>query len=137
MIRSKELRLDNWLNVKVDTDGTMLPYRVSGLLPPDDGRIYFEGMLNLAINPEEDCEGIPLTREVLYSVPFETLSVGSRDTSYWQPYKPDIDFTLTWYVSDGRIEWEGRTIQFVHELQNIYLDITKDELNVDLSYDYH
>lgn len=75
-------------------------------------------------------EPIPLTPEILENVPFETLYVGSRETTYWQQHKPDIDFVLTWYVKDGRIEWKGRKIQYVHELQNLYFALAGEELDI-------
>jgi len=133
MITPNEIRLGNWLGN--DKGGWNWSNRKIGYVESisKDGINDWQDMGASGRMKWEDLYGIKLTPDILEDNGFETLSVGSWYTSYWQQYKPDIDFILNWYTSDGRIDYEEKIIiKYVHQLQNLYFVLIGEELKIEL-----
>lgn len=132
MINTKELRLGNWV-YKVDSNGNKTPKKVFSIQ---------EEYVSLEKQRGNPCyrtlvEPIQLTQNILADSGFEFIN-----NEY---YVLDLKNNLAIGFIDGRvlmflIDGEGnlgykvmcttRIISYVHELQNLYYDLTGNELNI-------
>jgi len=84
---------------------------------------------------EEDIEGITLTPTLLSQLGF-VYSGGTNE--YQFILNDDAVLTVNPHIAGGysiqlcvKGQWCGRPVQTLHELQNLYLDLTGKEMNID------
>ena len=133
MIKVSDLCIGNWV---YDGDGTQFPMWVQAI---GDDYVYlnFEGS---AADPwettPEELEGIPLTEELM-------TDNGFRFNGVWW-YKHEANYVLDVSVGLAYVQiekWADSSIhsrctchgvRFVHELQNLFWNMTKQQLNIKL-----
>ena len=125
MIKTTELRIGNWV---YDGKRTQFPMFIQTVaydyvyldFPGNEGDVFE--------SESKELEGIPITPDILVDSGFENLG--------WCFTHEDLDLRLI--KQDWG--WEflcvtipiGKPIHFVHELQNIFYDLTKKALNIKL-----
>lgn len=133
MIKPEELRLGNWV---YDGDKTKFPMYVQTIgedyvylnFPENEGDVW-------ETSPEE-LQGIPLSEELLEKMGFY------RNKLWWRKqdkgYAVDVSVGLAYVQiekwSDSRIHSRCTChgVRFVHELQNLFWNITKQQLKIEL-----
>lgn len=116
MINPKELRLGSFINEIGTDDKTRYLIRIN--LP----------MLQAAIEHPDVFEPIPLTAETLEMCGFGVV----KDTTLWAKQNfylrkylmPDNHFYFSYK------DYKSTTIQYLHQLQNLYFALTGEELEV-------
>lgn len=126
MINTKDLMLGNWVYDGERTRFPMFIITIGG----DYVSLDFEGREgDIWESTPEDLHGIPLTDKILIDAGFASNG--------WYCWHNDFPLAMT---SDGE-EWEllydgtrrvGEPIKYVHELQNVFYNLTKKQLNVNL-----
>ena len=127
MIDNKELRVGNWVYLGDKTLFPMFIVSVSG-----DKDVTLDFKVNEGMPWEANADylvGIPLTVELLTDAGFS-----SNGWFYWYNGFP---FTLTPSESGWHLCYECRSIidkpiKFVHELQNVFYALMKEELKFNL-----
>jgi hypothetical protein len=131
-IKSTELRIGNWfLNPKNEIE------QVYGLLNSIQGE-FINPVMDYSIEQldgynESECNPIPLTPKILIN----NCGFIKRDVWYSiQPELLNIEYRLIdfngWIFSIGfyRQNNEITNINYLHELQNLYFDISHEELKI-------
>jgi hypothetical protein len=132
MIRPEDLRIGNWALFPIGKNGT--PKKVTARTIVEQCQADMARAVYL--------KPIPLTEEILVKAGFER-----RDSSTCTQWHIGINeithdwlFSLTWLerpdlinAPDAPFFLNGRfTIHFVHDLQNLYYALTKQELQIEL-----
>jgi hypothetical protein len=131
MINANELRFGNW----VQTGGIQSVIDELG-----DTLCHLEG--NMIPNRYDQIEPIPLSPEILSKCGFEVYRNDHQYTFYGN-HGDDSDFFLefNWMRRDEgyipmikSVEFEviGSSIQYLHQLQNLYFALTGNELEIKL-----
>lgn len=132
MIERHELRLNNSIS---STYHNGLITEINSLFP-DSLRLWANPLANYKYS---DIEPIPLTAEILTKLGFEVIDDNPKKKPH---YEGDIlfkicDFEFTNSQIDGFRCYEingGNTIyKYVHQLQNLYQDLTGNVLDVNLT----
>lgn len=134
MIDVKDLRIGNWV---YDGERTQFPMFVR-TIGEDYVYLDFEGNEgDLWESTLDDVSGIPITEELLEKIKFERSDMGT-----WQLVKDHrhIGYHLpSGFVAMERYEDSGcvsrstcLNVRYVHELQNLYRCIVRDELQISL-----
>lgn len=124
MIQANELRIGNWLN--------------------HHGKFPFQMTLSefydlqSGVRSLEYTQPIPLTPEILEKAGFE--ETGEGEDQFFHKEEKLFGLSRRWDISIEGKEyshiWDGsftgRTIKYVHELQNLYFALTGTELNINL-----
>ena len=121
--------LGNWV---FDGNHTKFPMQITSL---SEGYVTMSFPSNEGMDWEskpEDLMGIPLTDELL-----EKCGLRSVDSMWEHPdysFEMDYDFEKDVYIpSYNWVEYYiGHPIKFLHELQNLFWNITKQQLNIKL-----
>ncbi|HJH64754.1 MAG TPA: hypothetical protein OIM59_09030 [Bacteroides mediterraneensis] len=132
MINTKELRLGNWV-YKVDSNGNKTQKKVFSIQ---------ENYVSLEKQRGNPCyktlvEPIQLTEDILVNSGFEYV----KNRYYALDLKNNlaigfIDGRVLMFLIDGegdlgfKVMRSTRIISYVHELQNLYYDLTGNELNI-------
>lgn len=109
----------------------LTPYLPYGITPSTAqnkcGLVIFEN--NKGGFDIDSCKGIPLTPEWLIKFGFISERTGIYKEQ-WLLYKKD-DLTLHWRNEFCEFGWvESIEIKYVHQLQNLYLSLTQQELTI-------
>lgn len=129
MIKANELRIGNWVS---DPDRALLDQNHGYRQITDiksNGWCHHAYKNGHSGNKYEYLESIKLTDEIFDKAGFETTK-----GFYWHPKmtlcikKGSGDFWLVKSQNHDPIT----AIQFVHQLQNLFLDVTGEELNIEL-----
>lgn len=131
MIAASDLRVGNWV---YDGEHTQFPMFIVGI-GKDYVYLDFDGNEgDLWESTPDDVEGIPLTEELLEKIGFTYNGV------WWR--KQDAEYAVDVSVAMAYVQiekWANGSmlsrctchgLRFVHELQNLFRDITKQELEV-------
>jgi hypothetical protein len=87
----------------------------------DDGRVSMKNDLS-------NISGLPLTEELLLKMGF--IKKAGRDGWNFTKNKFELGITSTFFLQFGIDTRSSVAIYFVHQLQNIYFDLTNEELTV-------
>jgi hypothetical protein len=120
MIDIKELRIGNYVFPKNSSGAKSVKGVVFAI---DDYLVSVEGNHN-----QYDyhlLEPIPLTEELLFKCGFEKKPFGSTTVYYNPLIELDAHFRL------NRVDYNIQ-VQSLHQLQNLYFDLTGQEIEVDL-----
>lgn len=133
MIDVRDLRVGNWV---YDGERTQFPMYVQTI---GEDYVYLDFPQNegdLWESTPEELQGIPLTEELLEKIGFY------RNELWWRKqdkgYAVDVSVGLAYVQiekwSDSRIHSRCTChgVRFVHELQNLFWNITKQQLKVNL-----
>lgn len=132
MIEPKELRIGNWVNV-ITKDN---PVQIDGIKRQKvkDG-YYYSVLIDGEYYLPENLNGIPLTPKILEKCGFE-----NKHAEYCEHYKKDK--ILIEIIPDGtyqaRLEYDSShslwliELASLHQLQNLYLDLTGEEIEINL-----
>ena len=133
MIQVQDLCVGNWV---YDGERTQFPMQVVGI---GSDYVYLDFPQNegdLWESTPEELQGIPLTEELLEKMGFY------RNELWWRKhdkgYVVDVSVGLAYVQiekwSDSRIHSRctSHGVRFVHELQNLFWNITKQQLKVNL-----
>lgn len=134
MIPIKELTVGSWV---YDGDKTQFPMYVCSVMHDGYVTLDFKGNEGMPWDSNaKDLEGIPLTEELLEKIGFY------RNELWWRKqdkgYAVDVSVGLAYVQiekwSDSRIHSRCTChgVRFVHELQNLFWNITKQQLKVKL-----
>lgn len=123
MIDARELRIGNWISGKNDPYMKVVSINVSG-----DVELRFNGVDSDYGDwhyEEGDLHGIPLSTEILVVAGF------SRDGNHW--YHRNLSLPVQKTISGGEMVLVPNplyclSIEFVHQLQNLYYSLTGQEL---------
>lgn len=133
MIDIRDLAIGNWV---YDGDRTQFPMYVIGL---DINDVYLNFESNegdVWESSYEDLCGIPLTEELLEKMGFYLNKLWWR--KHEEGYVVDVSVGLAYVQiekwANGRIHSRCTChgVRFVHELQNLFWNITKQELKIKL-----
>lgn len=134
MMTTSDLRIGNWVH---ESECTRYPMYVH-TIGEDYVYLNFDGNEGdvFECKPEE-LQGIPITEELLEKMGFSREIIG-----FWRKqeegYIVDVNVGLAYIQIE---KWAGGRIhsrctcyglRFVHELQNLYWDLTKQELKIKL-----
>ncbi len=126
MIKANELRIGNYV------------FDISSNRINEIDRITADHFVCIATGRDLECEPIPLTEEIL-------LNIGFKKSKY--EHVADKDFDCDMFVinalpnceyfclKDGKLFSNGdlsKSIDYVHQLQNLYFALTGKELKVNL-----
>lgn len=133
-MKSLELRVGNWVDIKADTEGTLLPDVVTGILA--DGRIFAKSYLDIAIN-DEDIHFIEISDDILEMAGFSPCETGIQYTTYRKDEISIVKDSRGYYIcwEDGRessISIIGEPFQYLHQLQNVMLILAGQEIKIEL-----
>lgn len=129
MIPVQDLCIGNWV---YDGKGTQFPMFIRAI-GEDYVYLDFEGNEgDLWESKPEDLNGIPLNEELLKKCGLR--SAGSMWEHPDYSFEVDYDFEKDVYIpSYNWVEYHiGHLIKFLHELQNLFWNITKQQLNIKL-----
>jgi hypothetical protein len=112
MIKANELRIGNW--IKDLTTGEVFQVHRETF-------VFIEGI-------EDQYEPIPLTPEIFLSCGF--IEGAMLDNSFISNELPFDLIEGHYYLRNGEIDNFSRPIDFLHQLQNINLDLTGEELEI-------
>ena len=129
MIDIRDLTIGNWV---FDGNHTKFPMQITSL---SEGYVTMSFPSNEGMDWEskpEDLMGIPLTDELLEKCGLR--SVGSMWEHPDYSFEMDYDFEKDVYIpSYNWVEYYiGHPIKFLHELQNLFWNITKKQLKIKL-----
>lgn len=145
MIAARDLCIGNWV---YDGERTQFPMFIRAI-GEDYVYLDFEGNEgDLWESKPEDLQGIPLTPELLEKMGAEKVSSKKNDTTLMRLCSYTLTTSLNlWIVFEGNadIRTEVRyntpqlvnmgtsySVHYLHELQNLFWNITKQELKVNL-----
>ena len=126
MIKANELRIGNWVNY-ID---------INGLNP---AQIEIEDFINLKEDGEKDFafSPIPLTPEILEKCGFEKELFEMSGCEVWhvpntlwriaRSYRDENEYKL-WHERISPPTWNLKTLEYLHELQNIIYALTGKEI---------
>jgi hypothetical protein len=133
MIKANELRIGNLVLGRFG--GDVFPREVIGI---DNSTVYFtEGFENRFRDKQdlEDVKPIPLTEEWLVRFGFEKEEADAKGIAVWDEF-----YHGTFLISNHGtgiedyhfIAYEGEVVdvRFVHELQNLFFAIKREELTI-------
>lgn len=129
MIPVQDLCIGNWV---YDGERTQFPMFIRAI-GEDYVYLDFEGNEgNLWESKPEDLMGIPLTDELLEKCGLHSVGGMWEHPDY--SFEMDYDFEEDVYIpSYNWVEYHiGYPIKFLHELQNLFWNITKQQLKVNL-----
>ena len=129
MIPVQDLCIGNWV---YDGERTQFPMFIRAI-GEDYVYLDFEGNEgNLWESKPEDLMGIPLTDELLEKCGLHSVGGMWEHPDY--SFEMDYDFEEDVYIpSYNWVEYHiGHPIKFLHELQNLFWNITKQQLKVNL-----
>ena len=141
MIATSDLRLGNWV---YDGERTQFPMYVQTI---GDDYVYlnFEGNEgDVFESTPEDLQGIPITEELLTKMGarkvtdigwnvVESYSAGVRiELRVILFSESEIDVKIRRSTPHLEDYFQGSSIHYLHELQNLYWDLTKEELKIKL-----
>lgn len=133
MIDARDLRLGNWV---YDGEHTQFPMYVQAI-GEDYVYLNFEGNEgDLWESTPEELQGIPLTDELLGKIGFY------RNEIWWRKQEEGYAVDVSVGLAYAQVEkWDGgrvhsrctcHGVRFVHELQNLFWNITKQQLTINL-----
>lgn len=133
MIDARDLRLGNWV---YDGEHTQFPMYVQAI-GEDYVYLNFEGNEgDLWESTPEELRGIPLTDELLGKIGFY------RNEIWWRKQEEGYAVDVSVGLAYAQVEkWDGgrvhsrctcHGVRFVHELQNLFWNITKQQLTINL-----
>ena len=136
MIPVQDLCIGNWV---YDGERTQFPMQVVGI-GSDYVYLDFEGNEgDLCASKPEDLMGIPLTEELLEKIGFNKVTNNRwgkteedkiTEIVFWPDDKIQVQIrTLIYANQDSCNHWH---IRYLHELQNLFWNITKQQLNINL-----
>ncbi len=133
MVDVRDLRIGNYV---YDGDKTKFPMYVQ-TIGEDYVYLNFEGNEgDLWESTPEELQGIPLTEELMNDNGFYHNGVwwSKRDKDYFLDISVGLAYVQIEKWSDGRIHSRctSHGVRFLHELQNLFYQITKQELKVTL-----
>jgi hypothetical protein len=125
MIRAQELRIGNWVEYdnryfQIDSIADVFPT----LNTPEFG---------IGVVDYNNIKPIPLTEEWLLKFGFKLLNKKYRKTGFLHCNKIWFPLTVRFYCHGIWVEYFGQQIgeiKYVHQLQNIYFAIEKEELKL-------
>ena len=136
MIPVQDLCIGNWV---YDGDRTKFPMRVTTIGPDYVYLDFYDNEGDVWETFPEDLEGIPLTEELLDKMGFNKVT-----NIRWGKTEEDKIIEIVFWP-DGKIQVQIRTliyanqdscnhwhIRYLHELQNLFWNITKQQLKVNL-----
>lgn len=133
-LQANELRLGNYVNCPRQDQN---PFRIDGIefLNKNNCKVEMEWMPNFHPLTWElkDLQPMPLTEEIVKKTGF----VQQLEPSIWfkKPFHLNLDSTWWWCI-DGCFEGEEgskwREVKHLHQLQNLYFNLTGEELDVKL-----
>ena len=131
MIPVQDLCIGNWV---YDGERTQFPMQVVGI-GSDYVYLDFEGNEgDLWESKPEELEGIPLTEELMTDNGFRFNGVWwhKREANYALDVSVGLAYVQIEKWADSRIHsWcTCHGVRFVHELQNLFWNITKQQLNI-------
>ena len=145
MIKVSDLCIGNWV---FDGERTQFPMFIRGI---GDDYVYLDFPQNqgdLWESKPEDLQGIPLTPELLEKMGAEKVSSKKNDTTLMHLCSYTLTTSLNlWIVFEGNVDIRTEvryntpqlinmgtsySVHYLHELQNLFWNITKQQLNVKL-----
>lgn len=134
MIDVPDLRIGNWV---YDGNHTQFPMWVCSV--QHDGYVTLDFKANEGMPWDanaKDLEGIPLTDELLRKIGFY------RNELWWRKLEEGYAVDVSVGLAYAQVEkWDGgrvhssctcHGVRFVHELQNLFWNITKQQLTINL-----
>lgn len=122
-MKTSELRIGNY--VWNDYSGNMV---VTGIRE-DEVFLTKDWGLTIGLYHENHIKGIHVDGKWLVQLGFETNSYEYKIDDWYMGISYDPEFE-DWHVYERRDNFHVKTIQYVHELQNIYFAITEKELKL-------
>jgi len=133
MIDAKDLRIGNWINLSLRQDLPIYGKVLSiGSLEQEFEQVYCECEESFEWAFKDNYTGIPLTPEILEKCGFERgiKSINEGLELQIDFYKNSIDARITLLDNfDGDRSADIIETKYLHELQNLYYALTKQELN--------
>lgn len=126
MIKSNELRLGNWVNFGVLTVPIKSIYTESVLEDKTSVYVKLNDKLSNYCLDIKDISPIPLTEEILLKIGFR--KIGSNEY-YLDKFMIEC-FSDGFYFTGGEGVRFGDSIEYLHQLQNMYYALHKEELEV-------
>jgi len=141
-----EGRIGNWVLVPTNTELKIpsYPKKIKGITKFGEFDFTEPEYPKKFIEPALHCAGVPLIEQVLFKAGLKQIAVTSHDADFGSrdhvKYYNLFDEYILLRVYD-RIHllfdadyemYEIRELEYIHELQNIYHDLTKNELKIEL-----
>jgi hypothetical protein len=122
-MKATELRIGNW----VYSDGQ--EKQVVGLI---GNQIMVVKTVNGVKNDNDVKDPIPLTEEILLKCGFEFISSQQGQIYYHKDGWIVLQSYGKWHYSPSLSNTVGKSIDYLHQLQNLYWSLCNEELNVEL-----
>lgn len=135
-----DLRLGNWVKIDVGVG------KVSSLMTIEYENLYIGEDIPISVDVEgygaprgcivEEVEGIELTEEIILRCGFKKIIAPEGGYALYSFRKQDSHCFLSVYMKNNRCLVKGcdtiGEISYVHQLQNIYYLVNREELEVKL-----
>lgn len=133
MIEARELRLNNWVNIKG------VPTQIESIHNEKGVNVWSETAWDMSvIEGENDLEPIPLTHTILEKCGFVSTDIKGElqldlDEAVCLVGNPYM-FNIAVYKLQLAVwgNWVRNKINYLHQLQNLYFTLTGEELTVNL-----
>jgi hypothetical protein len=134
-MKARELRIGNDIKLfRKPEDKEMTNFKIKSIFYDDELECHYVELEDgFCVNIDKGIEPIPLTEEWLLKFGFEKLDDGTykKLVTVWESLYIDLDINILQIGCNNR-EWFSfnRDITKVHKLQNLYYELSGEELTI-------